>query len=144
MRLLVKVDPTQAGAALTAYQEYIAAESDAVKKAKAEKDIAQIMFDSATDAAGYERALTAYKKLLEANPDDTDAMLRIGQTLFNMGALNNDKAKYQEAANYLQLFVTKAPEGQLKTEAKELIEALKAQANVTPERINPPPRRRRP
>jgi tetratricopeptide (TPR) repeat protein len=144
MRLLVKVDPTQADAALTAYQEYIAAETDAVKKAKAEKDVAQILFDSASDAAGYERALAAYKKLLEANPDDTDAMLRIGQTLFNMGALNNDKAKYQDAANYLQLFVSKAPESQLKTEAKDLIEALKAQANVTPERINPPPRRRRP
>ena len=144
MRLLVKVDPTKADDALTAYQEYIAAESDAVKKAKAEKDVAQILFDAASDQAGYDRALAAYKKMLEANPDDTDAMLRIGQTLFNMGAINNDKAKYQEAANYLQLFVSKAPEGQLKTEAKELIDALKAQANVTPEKINPPPRRRRP
>jgi tetratricopeptide (TPR) repeat protein len=144
MRLLVKTDPSQAEAAMTAYQEYIAAETDAVKKAKAERDVAQILFDTASDPAGYDRALAAYKKILEANPDDTDAMLRIGQTLFNMGALNNDKAKYQEAANYLQLFVSKAPEGQLKTEAKDLIEALKAQANVTPERINPPPRRRRP
>lgn len=145
MRLLVKVDPSQAEAALAAYQEYMAVETDAVKKAKAEKDVAQILFDTAGDAAGFERAVAAYKKLLEANPDDTDAMLRIGQALFNIGALNNnDKAKYQEAANYLQLFVSKAPEGQLKTEAKDLIEALKAQANVTPERINPPPRRRRP
>jgi tetratricopeptide (TPR) repeat protein len=144
MRLLVKTDPSQTDATMTAYQEYMAAETDAVKKAKAEKDVAQILFDSASDQAGYDRALAAYKKLLEANPDDTDAMLRIGQTLFNMGAINNDKAKYQEAANYLQLFVSKAPEGQLKTEAKDLIEALKAQANVTPEKINPPPRRRRP
>jgi tetratricopeptide (TPR) repeat protein len=144
MRLLVKTDPGQADAAMTAYQEYMAAETDAVKKAKAEKDIAQIMFDTASDQAGYDRALAAYKKLLEANPEDTDAMLRIGQTLFNMGAINNDKTKYQEAANYLQLFVSKAPEGQLKTEAKDLIEALKAQANVTPEKINSPPRRRRP
>lgn len=145
MRLLVKVDPTQAEAALAAYQDYIAAETDGVKKAKAEKDVAQILFDTASDTAGFERAAAAYKKILETNPDDIDAMLRIGQSMFNIGALNNsDKAKYQEAANYLQLYVSKAPEGQLKNEAKDLIELVKTQANVTPEKIAPPPRRRRP
>jgi tetratricopeptide (TPR) repeat protein len=144
-RLLSKVDPTQADAAAAAYADYLAVEADPVKKAKAEKDLAQIYFDSSSDIAGFEKALAAYKKLLEANPEDVDVMLKIGQALFNIGALkNNDKALYQEAANYLQLYVSKAPEGQLKTEAKELIDALKAQANVTPERINPPPRRRRP
>jgi hypothetical protein len=82
---------------------------------------------------------------LEETPDDPDALLRIGQAMFNIGALNNnDKAKYQEAANYLQRFIDKAPDGQLKTEAKELIDALKAQANVTPEKTSTPPRRRRP
>lgn len=145
MRLLVKTDASQGQAALTAYQEYIAAETDAAKKAKAEKDVAQILFDTASDAAGFERAVAAYQKILETTPDDPDALLRIGQAMFNIGALNNnDKAKYQEAANYLQRFVDKAPEGQLKTEAKELIDALKAQANVTPEKTSTPPRRRRP
>jgi tetratricopeptide (TPR) repeat protein len=144
-RLLMKTDPSQGAAAQTAFQEYIAAETDPVKKAKAEKDLAQILFDSASDAAGFERAVAAYQKILETTPDDPDALLRIGQAKFNIGALNNnDKATYQEAANYLQRFVDKAPEGQLKTEAKELIEALKAQANVTPEKISTPPRRRRP
>jgi len=56
---------------------------------------------------------------------------------------NNDKAKYQEAANYLQRYVDKAPDTDpLKAEAKDLIGALKAQANVTPERTTRPPRRR--
>jgi tetratricopeptide (TPR) repeat protein len=155
MRLLVKVDPSQGEAALTAYQEYIAAESDAVKKAKAEKDIAQILFDSASSStdvvAGYDRAVAAYKKILETDPNDTDAMLRIGQSLFNVGAITKDKgdtpgskAKYQEAVNYLQLFVNKSAEGQLKEEAKQLIEVSKAEANVKPEAITPPGRRRRP
>jgi tetratricopeptide (TPR) repeat protein len=147
LRLLMKVEPTHLDEAIAAYNEYMALEQDAAKKAKAEKDLAQIMFDAAStasDAAGLERALAAYKKILEANPEDTDSILRIGQTLFNMGALSNDKAKYQEAANYLQLYVSKAPEGQLKTEAKDLIEAAKTTANVTPEKISPPPRRRRP
>jgi tetratricopeptide (TPR) repeat protein len=146
MRLLVKTDASQGQTALTAYQEYIAAESDAAKKAKAEKDVAQILFDTASDQAGFEKALAAYQKILEANPDDPDALLRSGQILFNIGALNNnDKAKYQEAANYLQRFVDKAPEGNpMKAEAKDLIDALKAQANVTPEKTSTPPRRRRP
>jgi tetratricopeptide (TPR) repeat protein len=145
MRLLVKVDPTQAEAGIAAYQEYIAVEPDPAKKAKSEKDVAQMLFDSASDAAGFERAVAAYQKILEASPEDTDALLRIGQALFNIGALNNnDKAKYQEAANYLQRFVDKAPEGQLKNEAKDLIEALKAQANVTPEKTSTPARRKRP
>jgi tetratricopeptide (TPR) repeat protein len=146
MRLLIKTDPSQGPAALAAYQEYMAAETDAAKKAKAEKDVAQIMFDTASDQAGFEKALAAYQKILETTPDDPDALLRSGQILFNIGALNNnDKAKYQEAANFLQRFVDKAPEGNpMKAEAKDLIEALKAQANVTPEKTSTPPRRRRP
>ncbi|HZI47884.1 MAG TPA: carboxypeptidase regulatory-like domain-containing protein [Pyrinomonadaceae bacterium] len=145
-RLLVKTDASQGGAALTAYQEYMAAETDATKKAKAEKDVAQILFDTASDQAGFEKALAAYQKILDTTPDDPDALLRSGQILFNIGALNNnDKAKYQEAANYLQRFVEKAPDtNPMKAEAKDLIDALKAQANVTPEKNAAPARRRRP
>ena len=120
-------------------------ETDAAKKAKAQKDMAQMLFESASDEKGYQRAIAEYQKILATTPDDPDSLLRIGQALFNLGALNNnDKAKYQEASNYLQRFVDKSPDGQLKNEAKDLIDALKAQANVTPEKINTPPRRRRP
>ncbi|HEV8588844.1 MAG TPA: carboxypeptidase regulatory-like domain-containing protein [Pyrinomonadaceae bacterium] len=148
MRLLVKTDASQGEAALKAYAEYIAAETDPAKKARAERDVAQILFDTANAAsdvgAAYNRAVDAYKKILEADPNDTEAILRIGQSLFNIGAINNDKTKYQEAVNYLQLYVDKAADGQLKTEAKELIDVSKAQANVTPEKISTPPRRKRP
>ena len=75
-------------------------------------------------------------------------MLRVGQALFNVGALlNNDqtKAKYQEASNYLQRYVDKAPESQMKSEAKELIATMKQQANVTPEKTPAkPPQKKRP
>ena len=145
MRLFAtKVDPTKADAAIVAYQEYIAAEPDAVKKSKAQRDYAQMLFETAFDVAAYERVVAEYQKLLEATPDDPDALLRIGQAMFNIGALNNnDKAKYQEAANYLQRFVDKAPDtNPLKAEARDLIGALKAQANITPEKTTRPPRRR--
>jgi tetratricopeptide (TPR) repeat protein len=145
MRLFTtKVDQTKADVATVAYQEYIAAEPDAAKKTKAQKDYAQMLFETAADVAAYERVVAEYQKILEANPEDTVALLRIGQAMFNIGALNNnDKAKYQEAANYLQRYVDKAPDTDpLKAEAKDLIGALKAQANVTPEKTTRPPRRR--
>ena len=140
-RLFVtKVDPTQVDAGVTAYQEYIAAESDPVKKSKAERDLAQMLFD----ANAFDRALAQYQKILEANPDDLNALLRAGQALFNIGAINTDKTKYQEAANYLARFVEKAPDSDpFKADAKAILDTLKDQANVKPERTAAPTRRTR-
>jgi len=146
MRLFaMKVDTTKGAEAATAFQEYQAVETDAIKKAKSEKDFAELLFQTSNDAAGYEKAIAEFQKILEKTPDDPDALLRVGQALFNIGAFNNnDKAKYQEASNYLQRYVDKAPEGQLKTEARDLIATMKKEANVTPEKTPPktPPKKR--
>ena len=145
MRLFVsKTDQTQADAGIGAYQEYLAAETDAARKAKAERDEAQMLFD----ANAFDKALAAYQKILEATPDDLEALLKSGLALFNIGAINTDKAKYQEAANYLQQYVDKAPDTeaykQNKVDAKDIIENLKANENVKPEKTTAPSRRRRP
>jgi tetratricopeptide (TPR) repeat protein len=141
-RLFVtKVDQSQTDLGVTAYQEYLAAETDPAKKAKAQKDMAQMLFDS----NAFDKALVEYRKILETNPDDLDALLRSGQALFNIGAINTDKAKYQEAANYLAQFVAKAPDTDpLKADAKAILDALKDQENVKPEKVATPTRRRRP
>ena len=141
MRLFVtKVDQNQADAGVTAYQEYIAVETDPVKKSKGEHDLAQMLFD----ANVFDRALTEYQKILTANPDDLNALLRAGQALFNIGAINSDKTKYQEAANYLAQFVEKAPDTDpLKADAKAILDTLKDQANVKPEKTATPARRTR-
>lgn len=143
MRLFVtKVDQAQADAGKTAYEEYMAVETDPVRKSKAQHDLAQMLFD----ANVFEKALAEYKKILEANPDDTDALVKSGMLLFNIGAMeNNDKVKYQEAANYLQQFVDKAPDtDKLKPDAKAILEELKNQQNVKAEKPATPARRRRP
>ena len=135
-----KVDTTKVDEGVAAYQEYIAAETDAVKKAKAERDLAQMLFDSNV----FDRALVQYQKILETSPDDLDALLRAGQALFNIGAINSDKEKYQEAANYLARFVDKAPDtNPFKADAKAILDTLKDQANVKPEKTTAPPRRTR-
>jgi tetratricopeptide (TPR) repeat protein len=138
---VVKVDPSQANAGATAYEEYIAVETDPIKKAKAEGDLAQMLFD----ANAFDQALVRYQKILEANPDDLNALLRSGQILFNIGALNNgDKVKYQEAANYLAKYVEKAPDTDpYKADAKAILDTLKDQANVKAEKTTTPARRTR-
>jgi tetratricopeptide (TPR) repeat protein len=137
---ITKVDPSQVDSGVADYQEYIAAEGDPIKKSKAEHDLAQMLFD----ANVFDRALKEYQKILEANPDDLDALLRAGQALFNIGAINTDKTKYQEAANYLSRFVDKAPDGNpFKADAKAILDTLKDQENVKPEKAATPARRTR-
>jgi tetratricopeptide (TPR) repeat protein len=136
---VTKVEPEKADAGVAAFQEYIAAETDPVKKLTAEKDLAQMLFD----ANAFDRALAQYQKILAANPDDLDALLRSGQALFNIGALNSDKAKYQQAADFLARFVEKAPDtNAYKADAKAILDTLKEQENVKPAAA--PARRRRP
>ena len=138
MRLFVtKVDQTQAEAALTAYDEYIAAEPDAAKKQKARMEAAQMLLD----AGAGDKAVVEYQKVLAEKPDDPDATLGAGLALYATG----DKVKFQEAANYLQRFVDKAPEGHKDKETiKAVLAELKASENIVPEKAPPASRRRRP
>ncbi len=132
MRLFVsKSDPTQADAGIVAYEEYLAVEPNAEKKSKAQLDEARMLFD----ANAFDKAVVEYQKILTANPDNVDALVYAGLSLINVGYTSNDKAKFQEGANYLQRFVDKAPENHsLKADAKAVLENIKAQQNIKPEK----------
>lgn len=134
MRLFVtKVDGTQTDAGLTAFKDYISVEPDPVKKAKAELDAAQMLLD-AGDAA---KALAQFKSILSTQPDSPDALVGAGLSLYASG----DKANYQEAANYFQKFVDIAPDNhKFKTDAKQMLAALKESENVVPEKTTTPKR----
>ncbi len=138
MRLFVtKVDPTKADAGLAAYADYIALEVDPIKKDKARREAAQMLLD----AGAGDKALIEYQKILTDKPDDPDAMYGAGLALYATG----DKAKYQEAANYFQRFVDRAPDNHKDKEAvKAVLAELKNSENVVPEKTPPPTRRRRP
>ncbi|MEO8433506.1 MAG: tetratricopeptide repeat protein [Pyrinomonadaceae bacterium] len=126
LRLLVtKVDPAQADACLTAFQEYIALETDAVKKKKAELDAARMLLDAGQSS----KALAEYKKILAINPDDADANFGAGLSMFG----EDNKESYQQAANYLQHFVDVAPDAHpFKEEAKGILAELKNTQKVEP------------
>ncbi|HLR06026.1 MAG TPA: tetratricopeptide repeat protein [Pyrinomonadaceae bacterium] len=138
MRLFVtKADGTQVDAGAAAFQDYIAVETDAAKKSRAQLDMAQMLLD----AGAGDKAFAEFQKILAEKPDDPDANLGAGLALFSTG----DKAKYQEAANYLQRFVDKAPDThKFKNDAKAVLAELKSTENVVPEKTNAPPRRKRP
>jgi tetratricopeptide (TPR) repeat protein len=131
-----KGDPSQADVGLAAYQEYIAAETDPAKKAKAQLDAGQMLLDSGAS----DKAYAEFQKIIATDPENVDAMLGAGLALFQSG----DKAKFQEAANYLQRFVDKAPEThKLRASAKDALDYLKSQENVKPEKTTTSGGRRR-
>jgi len=136
MRLFVsKADATKAEEGLVAYKDYIAVETDPAKKAKAQLDSAQMLLD----AGSADKAFTEFQAVITAQPDSPEANLGAGLSLFATG----DKAKFQEAANYLQHFVDVAPDtNSFKADAKAILTELKNTEKVVPEKT--PARRRRP
>ncbi|HYE15961.1 MAG TPA: carboxypeptidase regulatory-like domain-containing protein [Pyrinomonadaceae bacterium] len=125
-----KVDKSQAEAAFKAYTEFAAAELDPTKKPQRISEAAKIFFD----AGDYNRAAEEYRKIVETDPENAEANLYLGFSLFNSG----EKAKFQEAANYLGKFSEKAADTHpLKADVKSILEFLKTQENIKPERITP-------
>jgi tetratricopeptide (TPR) repeat protein len=136
MRLYVsKADQTQADAGLAAFKDYLAVETDPAKKAKAQVDMAQMLLD----AGQADKALTEFKAILATTPDSPEANLGAGLAVYATG----DKAKFQEAANFLQKFVEVAPDSNpMKDDAKAILTELKNSENVTPEKTSKPARKR--
>jgi len=133
-RLIVvtKTNPAKAAESKDAFEAYLAIETDAAKKAKAQIVYGDVMLE----AGESEKALAAYQVALATTPDGPDALAGMGFSLVNLGYLNNDKAKLQEGANYLQKFVSIAPDThKFKTDAVGLIETLKTEQNVAPQKV---------
>jgi len=108
---------------------------DPVKKGKAQLDLAQMLLDS----GAADKALAEYQAILTSTPDSPEANLGAGLSLYAAG----DKAKFQQAANYLQKFVEVAPDThQFKDDAKAILTEMKNSENITPEKK--PPAKRRP
>jgi tetratricopeptide (TPR) repeat protein len=111
--------------------EYEAAATEPAKKAEAKLLVADL-YRIAGDS---EKAITAYKEVLTVSPDNVDALAGLGLSLVNQGYIANDKASLQEGANYLQKFISAAPDThRYKKDAAMLIDSLKAEQNVTPQK----------
>lgn len=134
-----QVDPDMIEAAKVLIPEFVAVETDAAAKADANlvfADLYRVVGDS-------ENAIAAYKRILSTSPTDHDALAGAGLSLVNLGYMNDDKEKLQEGANMLQQYANSAPDGhKFKADAVALIDQLKKEQNVTPQKTAAPPRRR--
>ncbi|MFN2491369.1 MAG: hypothetical protein ABR501_00615 [Pyrinomonadaceae bacterium] len=137
MRLFIsKADPSQADVGLSVFKEYIAVEPDPAKKGKAQLDAAQMLLD----AGSVDKAFAEFRGILATEPDNADANLGAGLSLFATG----DKVKYQDAANFLQHYVDVAADGhKFKADAKAILAELKNTEKVVPQ-ASPTRRRGKP
>jgi tetratricopeptide (TPR) repeat protein len=128
-----KFDSSKVSTISTLLTEYLAFETDAVKKTEAEVflgDIYRIGGDSAN-------AIAEYKKVLEKSPSNMDALAGLGLSQANAGynadGTINDEMM-QQAINNLQKFSDTAPENhKLKISVKEAVDYLKTQ-NFKPQK----------
>ncbi len=126
-----QVDETKLEMAKAMIPAYIASETDAAKKEAAMLVLADI-YRVAGDA---NNSIAEYRKVLATSPQSLDAMAGLGLSLVNAGYINNDKAQLQEGANILQKFASAAPDThKYKNDAVGLIETLKAEQNITPQK----------
>lgn len=132
-RLMIKTgaDRTKGKEALTAFQEYLAAETDAAKKSAAQLALAEALLD----AQEFDQAILEFEKVLTEDPNNIEALAGAGFSLVNVGYIGSDKTKFQQGANYLQKFSELAPDShKYKTDAKGLLETLKKEQNVAPQK----------
>lgn len=133
-----QVDDTKLEIAKAMLPEYIAIEPDAAKK-ESSRIILADLYRVAGDATN---AIAEYRKVLEASPDNLDAMAGLGLSLVNAGYLSDDKAQLQEGANVLAKFAAAAPEThKFKNDAVSLIENLKNEQKIAPQKTGPAKRK---
>lgn len=133
-RLLSKsgIDTSKSAEAKTAFDEYLAIETDAAKKAKAQINLGDVL----REGNDSDNAIIAYKSALVTSPDNPDALAGLGLSLFNAGVISDNTPQKQEGLNYMQRFAEVAPDNHpLKASVKDAVEYLKTQDKLAPEKI---------
>ncbi|MDI1241560.1 MAG: hypothetical protein PSX80_06530 [bacterium] len=134
-----QVDETKIALAKEMLPEYQAMETDPAKKENS-KLILGDLYRVVGDA---DNAIAEYRKIVETTPDNLDALAGLGLSLVNAGYIKDNKEQLQEGANYLQKFASAAPPThKYKDDATGLIESLKAEQKITPQKVAAPARRR--
>lgn len=122
-----RVDVSRAKEAIPLFEEYSALEPDAVKKAKQH----MILADLLREAAEYDVAAVQYKKILETNPNNLDALAYAGLSLYMFAAGGDDKVMLQESYDLLTRFISSAPDTHnLKKSSMEFLEEIKKDESI--------------
>jgi tetratricopeptide (TPR) repeat protein len=131
-----QVDTTKTADAEVVIKEYIAIETDAPKKAKALSTLGDIMRASGE----FDKAVAAYKTVLETTPDNSEVMASLGLSLVAQGTSVDppNREQMQEGLNYMQKYAdtvailpTDSPTVQeFKKSVKDTVEYLKTEQNL--------------
>ena len=127
-------DRTKGKEAVVAFQEYLAVETDAAEKMKAQFVLAEILLD----IQEADQAFAEYEKILAVDSSNVDALAGAGFSLVSVAYNNNeDKAKFQMAANYLQKFFDLAPATHpRKADAKLALDTIKKDYKISPQKMS--------
>ena len=133
-RLLAQTgaDRTRGKEAVNVFREYLGVETDPTKKSKAQLELALTLQDSNE----FLLAITEFRKILETDPNNVDALAGIGLNLTNVGYANAEtdegKEQLKEAARYLEQYLAIAPEThKFKQEAQGIIDSLRETQSST-------------
>ncbi|HEU0173866.1 MAG TPA: carboxypeptidase regulatory-like domain-containing protein [Blastocatellia bacterium] len=109
------------------YREVAESAETPADKVKYQLSAAEVYFD----AGKAEEAVTAYTAIIEANPDNLDAIYKLGLAYASV-------AKFQESANTFQKFLDKAPENDARVpEVKAVLKDLVVGNNLQPPKSEP-------
>lgn len=141
LKVMSGIDSSKIDQGAAVVEAYIAAEPDAAKKTAARQTLAD-MYRTAGD---FDKAIAAYRAVLETAPDNMDATAGLGLSLFAKGAATDpqDKEALQEGLNYLQKFSDTAPDTHpLKASVKETVEYLKTEQKLKAQPTKTPVRKK--
>jgi tetratricopeptide (TPR) repeat protein len=114
------IDQTKVNDAVAAHEALMAMQTTPADKARTQAQLAKIFLDSGKS----EQAIAAFRKTLEIDANNVDALYGLGQALIQPG----DPAKYEEAVTTLKRFVDKAKNDQQRAaqvqSANEMIAAV--------------------
>ncbi|MDQ4122835.1 MAG: hypothetical protein M3209_15470 [Acidobacteriota bacterium] len=128
---LNKLDTSKVAEIKTAYQDYLATETDAAKKTTGQSHYADLL----RETGDCEAAAAEYQKVLAEKADDADALAGAGLCLFNNGVASDNKDLMQQGMNTLTRFVEVAPDNhRLKESVKSAIEYLKTEQKIAPQK----------
>ena len=118
MRLLaIIVDKTKANESLKATHEYITLETNQERKLKAQLDVGKMLIDTSNG----KQAIIEYQNILDANPNQPEALFGIGAALAQSGQTDD----FRKAKSYLERFVNQVPTNHPSLEtAKEILNSM--------------------
>lgn len=133
------VDLSKGAEAAAVIEEYLAAEPDAAKKSA----IRVVLGDIMRAAGEFDKAIAAYRMVLEQAPDNTEVMASLGLSLVALGTSVEpaNKEQLQEGLNYMQKYadtVTILPTDpksvqEFKQSVKDTVEYLKTEQKLKPQ-----------